>query len=172
MSPAEQLSHIFLWIVSGACILLLLDGIWCQFRTCSQRVRKVWLPWALAAGLLLATGASFYMTITWADGKWRLYDLLAQAGGGALYHQVLKDPIRLIGRGMDLVFMRPLWKFLHLLVTIVRLLVRILVKFVATLYRLTYRGSGKIFPTTLQRNLKVRYTIGKPRRRGKPDESK
>lgn len=172
MSPTEQFAHIGLWVVSGTVIMLLVDMVWCQFRSLSKATRRRYLPWALAAALVCGAALSLVLTVVYADGRWRVYDLVFQAGGSAVYLYGVKEPMRALGRVGSLLFIRPVWKCLHVLVTLVRLVVRFHVKLVATFYRWTYPLLSKIFPTALQRTPQFMYNIANPRRRRKLNEPK
>jgi len=74
--------------------------------------------------------ASFYLLFYLRDGSWRIYDPLAQIVGIIIYELWFRQPM-LIGRR---VFMRlvvqPIWWILHLAVTIIRGVVRALVKII------------------------------------------
>lgn len=165
MSPAEQTAHLILWVASGVVMLAWLDCIWCRFQGLSRRLRKRWLPWALAAGILIATVFSVYMTIFWADGRWRIYDLLAQGAGGWLYRRELQIPLRQLGRIGDVVLLRPIWWIIHVTVTFVRLVVRIHVKVLAFFCHLAYAPIRKIFPSALQSRVGFMYNIANRRTR-------
>ncbi|WP_342527498.1 spore cortex biosynthesis protein YabQ [Chryseomicrobium sp. FSL W7-1435] len=171
MSPVEQLAHLIFWIASGILMMAWLDAIWCRLQLIQKRLRRQLLPWALAGGVICAAIVSAYMTIHYAHGEWRVYDVVAQGSGVLLYRHFFQQPIRLVGRVMDFMLLQPVWKILHIAVTFIRLIVRVHVKLVAGIYQLTYTVARKIFPTTLQRKLKIRYTRAKPRSRRKPDES-
>lgn len=172
MSPAEQFAHLILWLTSGVLMTSFLDIIWCRFQRVSKRTRTRWFPWVMGGGILSMTLISLYMTVEWAEGQWRIYDVLAQFFGGFLYVSHLKGPIRSIGKVGDFFILRPVWWVVHLLVTMVRLIVRFLVRIIALLYRMTYKPFRKIFPSTLQSRPKFIYTRGNRRMRRNGDESK
>lgn len=172
MSPTEQFAHIGLWLVSGTVIILLVYMVWCQFRSLSKATRRRYLPWALAAALVCGAALSLVLTVVYADDRWRVYDLVFQVGRSAVYLYGVKEPMRALGRVGSLLFIQPIWKFLNVLVTLVRLVVRFNVKIVATFYRLTYPLLSKIFPTALQRTPQFMYNIANPRRRRKLNEPK
>lgn len=172
MSPAEQTARLILWLASGVVMTSFLDLIWCAFQRVPARIRKKWLSWAMTAGIIIISIASVYMTFQWANGRWRVYDLVAQGTGGFLYFRQLQYPVRALGRVGDVVVLRPVWFILHLFVAIVRTIVRFHVRLVAVFYQMAYSLVRKIFPSTLQSRALFMYNIANRRTRRKRDARK
>lgn len=74
--------------------------------------------------------ASFYFLFYLKDGSWRIYDPIAQIVGIICYELWFRTPL-LIGRRVFMkLIVQPIWWILHFLVTIIRQVVRILLKIV------------------------------------------
>lgn len=82
-------------------------------------------------GWVLVGCGTFYVLYLVRDGAWRMYDPVAQVSGLLLYASFFYRPFRLLGRILLILFVKPLWYIVNLLVSIVRQVFRLLVKVLA-----------------------------------------
>lgn len=82
-------------------------------------------------GWILVGCGTFYILYLVRDGAWRMYDPVAQVSGLLLYASFFYKPFRLLGRILLILFVKPIWFMIRLIVTIVRQIIRVLVKLLA-----------------------------------------
>ncbi|MCG7337456.1 hypothetical protein MHZ95_19545 [Sporosarcina sp. ACRSM] len=84
-------------------------------------------------GWVLVGCATFYVLYLVRDGAWRMYDPVAQVSGLLLYASFFYRPFRLFGRIVLLLVVKPLWFMIRLIVSVVRQIIRLLMKILSVL---------------------------------------
>ena len=69
-------------------------------------------------GWIVVGCGTFYILYLVRDGAWRIYDPFAQISGMLLYASFFHKPFRFLGRILFILFVKPLWFIVHLLVSI------------------------------------------------------
>ena len=72
--------------------------------------------------------ASFYLLFQLRDGTWRIYDPCAQIVGIICYELWFRTPMLFVRRVFMRLIVHPIWWVIHLIVTIIRNIIRVLVK--------------------------------------------
>lgn len=90
--------------------------------------------WFEAIGWIIVGCWTFYILFLVRDGAWRMYDPFAQISGLLLYASFFYKPFRLLGRIILLVFIKPIWFIVRLIISVIRQIFRIIVKFVVLLF--------------------------------------
>ena len=67
-------------------------------------------------GWIIAGCWTFYILYIVRDGAWRIYDPFAQISGILLYASFFHKPIRLVGRIILVLFVKPLWFIIRAIV--------------------------------------------------------
>ena len=119
-------------IIAGAFMDMLSTGISHTGKTSTIRKHAIWLE---GFGWLLAGCFAFVVLFLFRDGAWRMYDPLAQVSGLLLYATVFYRPIRLVGRVVIIVLIRPIVILVKLVLWGIRTIVYILCSIVAFLLR-------------------------------------
>ncbi len=68
-------------------------------------------------GWLIAGCWTFWVLYVIRDGAWRIYDPFAQLSGILLYISLFHKPIRLVGRIILVLLLKPIWFILHLIIS-------------------------------------------------------
>jgi spore cortex biosynthesis protein YabQ len=84
-------------------------------------------------GWVLVGCGTFYVLYLVRDGAWRMYDPVAQVSGLLLYASFFYRPFRLLGRIVLLLVVKPLWFLIRLIVSVVRQIIRLLMKILSVL---------------------------------------
>lgn len=84
-------------------------------------------------GWILVGFGTFYVLYLVRDGAWRMYDPVAQISGLLLYASFFYRPFRLFGRLLLALIVRPVWFIIRLIFSIVRQIIRLLIKFLSVL---------------------------------------
>lgn len=72
--------------------------------------------------------ASFYLLFQLRDGTWRIYDPCAQIVGIICYELWFRTPMLLVRRIFMKLIAQPIWWVIHLIVTVIRNIIRVFVK--------------------------------------------
>lgn len=84
-------------------------------------------------GWVLVGCGTFYVLYLVRDGAWRMYDPVAQVSGLLLYASFFYRPFRLLGRIVLLLVVKPLWFLIRLIFSIIRQIIRLLMKILSVL---------------------------------------
>lgn len=96
-------------------------------------IRK-YAVWFEMIGWIAVGCGTFYILFLVRDGAWRMYDPLAQISGLLLYASFFYMPFRLLGRIILMVFIKPLLFVIRLIISIIRQICRVIIKFVLFLF--------------------------------------
>ena len=109
-------------VIAGAFMDMIGTGIAKTGKTSIIRRRAIWLE---AVGWGLAGCFAFAVLFVFRDGAWRMYDPLAQISGLLLYATLFHKPIRLLGRAIAFLFIRPILVLLRVLLWGIRTCLRV-----------------------------------------------
>ena len=118
-------------IVAGAFMDMIGIGTAHAGKKSFIRKRAAWFE---IIGWILVGCGTFYILYLVRDGAWRMYDPLAQISGLLLYASFFYKPFRFLGRVILMLLIKPIWFMIHLLVSVVRQVIRIVVKIIAFLF--------------------------------------
>ena len=104
-------------IVAGAFMDMIGTGTAHAGKKSIIRKRAVWLE---VIGWVLVGCWTFYIFYLVRDGAWRIYDPVAQISGMLLYASFFYKPFRFFGRILLVLFLKPLWFIVRLIVSIVQ----------------------------------------------------
>lgn len=110
-------------IIAGAFMDMLGAGISAAKKTSVIRKRAIWLE---GLGWLLAGCFAFAVLFVFREGAWRMYDPLAQLSGLLLYAAFFHKPIRLLGRVLVILVVRPIRLLVRLVWLGLRFIIRLL----------------------------------------------
>ncbi|PIC75764.1 hypothetical protein CSV74_14720 [Sporosarcina sp. P19] len=115
MSLSVQFFSLLAMIGTGITAGIVMDLFGTIVAACDNRsfIRR-WAFW-LECLIWIALGmVSFWVLIMVRDGAWRMYDPVAQVSGLLLYAAIFHHPVRIIGRLLLLVVLRPIWLIIRL----------------------------------------------------------
>ncbi len=118
-------------VVAGAFMDMIGTGTAHAGKRSFIRRRAAWFD---IIGWLLVGCGTFYILFLVRDGAWRIYDPFAQISGMLLYASFFYKPFRLFGRILFALLIKPIWFMAHLIVSIVRQVIRLIVKVVVFLF--------------------------------------
>ena len=135
MMMSAQLISIFVMFISGIAVGAVIDCtrilIWqIPFKWVNQLAFIIeWIIW------LLLGICTFYLLFLIKGGQWRVVDPLAQIAGIIAYEFIFQKIIRFIGRMIVIIFIKPSYYVVLLIVRIVRTFIRWIVLGIAFLLR-------------------------------------
>ena len=133
-------------VVAGAFMDMIGTGTAHAGKKSVIRKRAVWIE---VMGWILVGCGTFYILFLVRDGAWRMYDPFAQISGLLLYASIFYKPFRFLGRVLLVLFVRPLWFIVRLIMSIVRGVIQFILKVFATLstpfVKIFRIISGKLF---------------------------
>ncbi|MFJ8264248.1 spore cortex biosynthesis protein YabQ [Rummeliibacillus sp. NPDC094406] len=127
MTVSEQFLSITVLITSGVIGAACIDLV----RTLSHYAppkslrRKGYIIFELSTWILLGI-STFSLLMIVRDGEWHFVDFLSQLLGFCLYQLFLQRFFRFIGRLVDTLVIRPIGFILHLFVSLIRQIIRLL----------------------------------------------
>ncbi|MGN7478890.1 spore cortex biosynthesis protein YabQ [Solibacillus silvestris] len=127
MMMSAQLVSILVMFISGIAVGAIIDCIRINVnRIPFKFIRRVtwffeWVVW------LFLGVSTFYLLFLVKGGQWRFVDPLAQIAGIAIYELVFQNSMRFIGRISINIFVKPFFFIGHVLVKIVKIIVKLLI---------------------------------------------
>jgi hypothetical protein len=118
-------------VVAGAFMDMIRTGTAHAGKKSIIRRRAAWLE---VIGWIIVGCGTFYILFLVRDGAWRMYDPFAQICGMLLYASLFYKIFRFFGRILLLIVIKPLWFITHLIVSFVRQVFRLIVKFIVFLF--------------------------------------
>ena len=118
-------------IVAGAFMDMIGTGTAHVGKKSFIRKHAVWFE---MIGWIVVGCGTFYILFLVRDGAWRMYDPFAQISGLLLYASLFYKPFRLLGRIILMVFIRPLWFVIRLVISMIRQVFRMIIKIVVFLF--------------------------------------
>ncbi|WP_342513958.1 spore cortex biosynthesis protein YabQ [Sporosarcina sp. FSL K6-1522] len=115
-------------IAAGAFIDMIGTGTAHAGKKSIIRRRAAWFE---VIGWILIGSGTFYILFLVRDGAWRIYDPVAQISGMLLYATFFYRPLRLLGRVLLMLIVKPVWFVIHLIVSLIRQIIRLVSKLVA-----------------------------------------
>lgn len=112
-------------VVAGAFMDLIGTGTAHASKKSFIRKRAAWFE---MIGWVAVGCGTFYILFLVRDGAWRMYDPFAQVSGLLLYASFFYKPFRLLGRLILLVFIKPIWFVIRLVISIIRQVIRVIIK--------------------------------------------
>jgi hypothetical protein len=152
MTISYQFLSLLAMIISGVATGFLVES----FRDIaySLRPRASFRRYRFFLEIILWVGlgcASYLLLYYLRDGNWRIYDPLAQIVGIGFYELWFRSPL-LVGRR---VFMRliiqPIWWVIHLFITVIRHIVRIIFKIIMIFIYPVIKLIKKMNPRSLKK---------------------
>lgn len=133
-------------IAAGAFIDMIGTGTAHAGKKSIIRRRAAWFE---VIGWILIGSGTFYILFLVRDGAWRIYDPVAQISGMLLYATFFYRPLRLLGRVLLMLIVKPVWFVIHLIVSLIRQIIRLVSKLVALplrpIVKLFRIMAGKLF---------------------------
>lgn len=131
MTVSEQFVYLLVMLLSGVvigavidCVRVLQQGI-----SSSSYIRRFAIPFELIVWTLLGVG-TYMLLFALKKGDFRVIDPIAQVLGLLLYQLFLQKPIRVIGRILWLVFLKPIWLLIITMIRIVQWNIELFVKII------------------------------------------
>ncbi|WP_203248979.1 MULTISPECIES: spore cortex biosynthesis protein YabQ [Sporosarcina] len=118
-------------IVAGAFMDMIGTGTAHAGKKSFIRRRAVWFE---VIGWFVVGCGTFYVLFLVRDGAWRMYDPFAQISGLLLYASLFYKPCRLLGRIILMIFIKPLWFIIRLVMSIIQQVFRMIIKIVVFLF--------------------------------------
>lgn len=115
MSLSVQFFSLLAMIGTGITAGIVLDLFGTIVATCDKRsfIRR-WAFWFECLIWIMLGIMSFWVLVLVRDGAWRMYDPVAQISGLLLYAAIFHHPVRIVGRLLLLVVLRPIWLIIRL----------------------------------------------------------
>lgn len=115
MSLSVQFFSLLAMIGTGITAGIVLDLFGTIVAACDKRsfIRR-WAFWFECLIWILLGIMSFWVLVLVRDGAWRMYDPVAQISGLLLYAAIFHHPVRIVGRLLLLVVLRPIWLIIRL----------------------------------------------------------
>lgn len=138
-------------IVAAAFIDMIGTGIAATNKTSFIRRRAVIFE---VLGWTLAGCWTFWVLFTVREGAWRIYDPFAQLSGILLYASFFHKPIRLLGKVILVLFLKPIWFVIYAIFSLVRQVIRLLVRIVIFFFTPFIKIFRKLFGKRFKKEAK------------------